>query len=443
MDPWESKGKGMARRRVVITGMGAVTPVGVGVPEFWKALCAGKSGVDRISLFDAGSFPTRIGAEVRGLDVNAERAKRPLMSEAGRNGIFAMVAAEEAFGDSGLAKGRYNPERLGVYLGSGEGVPDIKGFAETLGAVWHDGAVDQLRMLELGPWKFNRMRELEQEPNMAGGHIAVAFDAHAVNSNCLTACAASSQAFGEALEIIRHDDADIMITGGCHSMLHPLGLTGFCLLTALGTSNDNPKGASRPFDMGRNGFILGEGAGMVILEELEHAKARGARIYAEAIGYGSSADAWRLTDSHEDGRGAIACMTYAIADAGIDPGEIDYINAHGTSTKVNDRVETLAVKKVFGERAYKIPMSSTKSMTGHLIAAAGAVELIVCVNAILHGIVPPTTNLEEPDPECDLDYVPNVAREHPVDTAMSNSFGFGGQNISLIVRRYDAGAEGG
>ncbi len=418
--------------------MGCVTPIGVGVSNFWEALIAGRSGVGRISIFDASSWPTKIGAEVHDLDVDAEREKRPYMTKAGRNGIFAVVAAEEAFGDSGLRKGEYDPERLGIYLGSGEGVPDFFPFGRTVGEAWQDSQVDKPTFLRFFLERLESLRELEQEPNMPGGHIAALFDARAVNSNCLTACAASSQAFGEALDVIRHDDADIMITGGCHSMLHPLGQTGFCLLTALGTDNDNPEGASRPFDMRRNGFILGEGAGMLILEELEHARTRDARIYAEAIGYGGSADAFRLTDSHGEGRGAIACMRYALQDAGIQPSEVDYINAHGTSTKVNDRVETLAVKKVFGETAYEIPMSSTKSMMGHLIAAAGAVEMIACVNAIRHGVVPPTTNLLEPDPECDLDYVPNKAREHKVDVAMSNSFGFGGQNISLLVRRYDA-----
>ena len=416
--------------------MGCVTPVGVGVSNLWDALCAGRSGVVRISVFDASSWPTKIGAEVRDLDVDAERRKRPYMSEAGRNGVFAIVAAEEAFADCGLRAGDYDPERLGVYLGSGEGVPDFFPFGACISGAWKDSVVDPEAFLWESLKRMNKMRELEQEPIMPGGHIAAQFDARGMNSSCLTACAASSQAFGEALEVVRHNDADIMITGGCHSMLHPLGLTGFCLLTALGTDNDHPEGASRPFDMRRNGFILGEGAGMLVLEELEHARARGAKIHAEAIGYGSSADAFRLTDSHEDGRGAVACMTYAIQDAGIDPADVDYINAHGTSTKVNDRVETLAVKRVFGDAAPKIPMSSTKSMTGHLIAAAGAVEMITCVETIRHNIVPPTTNLLEPDPECDLDYVPNKAREHKVDVAMSNSFGFGGQNISLIIRRW-------
>jgi len=428
----------MSRRRVVITGMGCVTPVGVGVSNFWQALISGRSGVVRISIFDASSWPTKIGAEVRDLDVDAELDARPYMVGAARNAVFAVKAAEEAFGDSGLRKGEYDPERLGIYLGSGEGVPDFFSFGEIVGEAWKDSRVDNASFMRLGLKRMDAMRELEQEPNMPGGHIAALFDARAVNSSCLTACAASSQAFGEALDVIRHDDADIMITGGCHSMLHPLGHTGFCLLTALGTDNDNPAGASRPFDMRRNGFILGEGAGMLVLEEEGYARARGARIYAEAIGYGGSADAFRLTDSHETGRGAIASMRYALEDADVEPSEVDYINAHGTSTKVNDRVETLAVKEVFGETAYKIPMSSTKSMTGHLIAAAGAVEMIACVNAIQHGVVPPTTNLLEPDPECDLDYVPLKAREHEVNVAMSNSFGFGGQNISLLVRRYDA-----
>ena len=427
----------MDERRVVITGMGCVTPLGVGVPALWEALCAGRSGVAPISLFDASSWPTRVAGEVRDLDVDAERTRRPALKNAGRNTVFAVVAAAEAFADSGLQSDDYDPERLGVYLGSGEGIPEFSPLAVSLRLSWKDGSVDKPVYLQHATRLHNGRYEFEQEPNMSGGHIAVEFNAQGVNSCCLTACAASSQALGEALETIRHGDADVMVAGGCHSMLHPLGLTGFCLLTALTTNNDNPEGASRPFDLARDGFILSEGAGMLILEELEHARKRGARIYAEMIGYGSTADAFRLTDSHENGRGAIACMNYALADARIPPEQVDYINAHGTSTKVNDRVETLAAKKVFGERAYKLPMSSTKSMTGHLIAAAGATEMIVAVNTILHGIVPPTTNQENPDPECDLDYVPNQAREHHVDVAMSNSFGFGGQNISLLVRRYD------
>jgi 3-oxoacyl-[acyl-carrier-protein] synthase II len=417
--------------------MGCATPLGVGVSAVWKALLEGRSAVDRISIFEASTFPTKIGAEVRALDVAAERRKRPELSEAGRNVIFAMVAADQAFADSGLKPGGYDPERTGVYLGSGEGEQDFFRFVSTVYDAWNGDGVDRPTFLRLGTERLNNLRELEQEPNMPAGHIASRYNAWGPNCNCLTACAASSQALGEATEIVRRGDADVMFSGGCHSMLHPFGLAGFCLLTALGRDNDNPKGASRPFDRRRDGFILGEGSGMLVLEELEHARRRGARIYAELVGYGSTADAFRLTDSHDEGRGAIACMSGALTDAGIDPGDVDYINAHGTSTKVNDRIETFAIKQVFGEHASKIPISSTKSSMGHLIAAAGAVELIISINTILHGIVPPTINLLEPDPECDLDYVPNKPREHHVDVAMSNSFGFGGQNISLVVSRCD------
>jgi 3-oxoacyl-[acyl-carrier-protein] synthase II len=262
------------------------------------------------------------------------------------------------------------------------------------------------------------------------------FDAQGPNLNCLTACAASSQAIGEATELVRRGDADVMLSGGTHSMIHPFGVTGFNLLTALSTRNDEPARASRPFDNERDGFVLGEGAAMVVLEELEHAKRRGAKIHGELLGYGSTADAYRITDTHPEGRGAAACITMALKDAGLGTHDIHYINAHGTSTDVNDKVETLAIKKVFGEHAYKIPVSSTKSMMGHLIAAAGATELIVCLLAIRDGMLPPTINYENPDPNCDLDYVPNKSRPGKCDRALSNSFGFGGQNISLIVGRY-------
>jgi 3-oxoacyl-[acyl-carrier-protein] synthase II len=254
--------------------------------------------------------------------------------------------------------------------------------------------------------------------------------------NCLTACAASSQAVGEAVELIRRGDADIMLSGGTHSMIHPFGVTGFNLLTALSTRNDAPTKASRPFDNDRDGFVLGEGSAMMVLEELEHAKARRAEIYGEVLGYGSTADAYRITDTHPEGRGASACLRMAFADCGLGPSDVNYINAHGTSTDVNDKVETLAIKTVFGEQAYKTPVSSTKSMLGHLIAAAGATELIICLLAIRDGVLPPTINYETPDPNCDLDYIPNTAREARCDVALSNSFGFGGQNISLIVGRY-------
>jgi 3-oxoacyl-[acyl-carrier-protein] synthase II len=275
------------------------------------------------------------------------------------------------------------------------------------------------------------------EMHMTTGRIAEVFNLQGPNMTCQTACAASSQAIGEATEVIRHGDAEIMLSGGAHSMIHPFGVTGFNRLTALSTRNDQPQKASRPFDLNRDGFVLGEGAGMVVLEELEHAKSRGAHIYAEIMGYGTTADAFRVTDSHEDGRGASAAIRNALKDSGLPNEAIGYVNAHGTSTKVNDRAETLALKSVFGEHAYKIPISSSKSMLGHLICAAGVVELIISVSAMRQEVLPPTINYETPDPECDLDYIPNEARSKKVEHVLSNSFGFGGQNISLIVSRFN------
>ena len=271
---------------------------------------------------------------------------------------------------------------------------------------------------------------------MPVGHVASMFNAQGPNANCLTACAASNQAVGEATEIIRRGEADVMLSGGTHSMIHPFGVTGFNLLTALSTNNDDPTGASRPFDRLRDGFVLGEGAAMVVLEEYEHAKARGAKIWGEIRGYGSTADAYRVTDIHPEGRGAIGCMQMALEDAGVSPDQIDYVNAHGTSTTVNDKVESKACREVFGENAMKTPVSSTKSMMGHLIAAAGATELIICMMAIRDNVLPPTINYENPDPLCDLDYIPNEAREAECNIALTNSFGFGGQNISVVASQF-------
>jgi 3-oxoacyl-[acyl-carrier-protein] synthase II len=294
---------------------------------------------------------------------------------------------------------------------------------------------DMARFTKAGMEWLHPTIELEQEPNMPAGHLAALFNAQGPNANCLTACAASSQAIGEAVEIIRRGDADAMLSGGTHSMIHPFGVTGFNLLTALSTNNEHPTQASRPFDRDRDGFVLGEGAAMVVLEEYEHARRRGAPIYGEVSGYGSTADAYRITDTHPEGRGATRCIQLALEDAGLNPQDIHYINAHGTSTEVNDKVETLAIKNAFGEHAYQVPVSSTKSMMGHLIAAAGATELIVCLMAIRDNVLPPTTNYHTPDPACDLDYIPNTARSARCDHALSNSFGFGGQNITLIVSR--------
>jgi 3-oxoacyl-[acyl-carrier-protein] synthase II len=425
------------RRRVVVTGMGMVTPVGRDMDRTWSSLQEGRSGVGPISLFDARAFPTRIAAEARNFRLSDYIADGDSWSEHNRNTQFALAAARMAVDHSGLEDDKdLDRARFGVYLGSGEGQQDFPRFVDVVNRSSRENRVDTAAFTRQGLDTLHPIHESEQEPGTPAGHLASVFGARGPNANCLTACAASSQAIGEAVEIIRRGDADVILSGGTHSMIHPFGVTGFNLLTALSTRNDEPTKASRPFDRDRDGFILGEGAGMVILEELDHARRRGAEIYGEVVGYGSTADAFRITDSHDEGRGAIACMREALADSGLNPEDIDYINAHGTSTQVNDSIETLAIKKTFGETAYKIPISSTKSMMGHLIAAAGSVEAIVCLLSIRDGVMPPTVNLDNPAPDCDLDYLPYEARRKAVDVALSNSFGFGGQNIALILRRF-------
>ncbi len=424
------------RRRVVVTGVGCITPLGVEVETVWKRLLNGESGVGYITLFDASNFPTKISAEVRNWDLSDVGENPKDWEFHGRHTRFAIGAAKKAMADSGLQERDVDPTRFGVYTGSGEGQQDFDRFTQMMVAALNGASLDLAKFTRKGLEILHPVLELGQEPNMPAGHLASLLNAQGPNINCLTACAASSQAIGEATEILRRGEADIMLSGGTHTMIHPFGVTGFNLLTALSTRNDEPQLASRPFDRDRDGFVLGEGAGMILLEELEHAKARGAKIYGEIAGYGSTADAFRITDAHPEGRGAISCMRLAVEDAQVNFEDVHYINAHGTSTSVNDRVETLAIKQVFGEQAYRIPVSSTKSMTGHLIAAAGATELIYCLLAIRDNVLPATTNYEHPDPDCDLDYIPNCAREARCDAAMSNSFGFGGQNISLLVRRF-------
>lgn len=424
------------RRRVVITGIGAVNPMGHNVEQVWEGLKAGKSGVGYTTIFDASAFPTKISAEVKDWDLPDMGEANAIWAQRGRHSRFAAGASMQAVESSGLLDSGIDPLRLGVYLGAGEGSQDFESFTNMMTAALKDGELDVAMYTKFGLEHLNPSTELEQEPSMPAGHVASLFNAQGPNANCLTACAASSQAIGEATEIIRRGDADAMISGGTHSMIHPLGVTGFNLLTALSERNDEPQRASRPFDKMRDGFVLGEGSAMVILEELEHAKQRGAKIYGEILGYGTTADAYRITDIHPEGRGAIACMNMAIADAGIQHSDIDYVNAHGTSTTVNDRVETISCKAVFGDLAMQTPVSSTKSMMGHLIAAAGVTELIVCLMAIRDNVLPPTINYENPDPECDLDYIPNEAREAECHIALNNSFGFGGQNITLVVGEY-------
>lgn len=424
------------RRRVVITGVGAVNPMGHDVESVWAGLKEAQSGVGYTSIFDASRFPTKISAEVKNWELPDVGLDAELWGKRGRHSRFAIGAASQAVKSAGILDSELDPTRLGVYLGAGEGSQDFASFTRMMAAALQGDQLDIARFTKAGLEILNPMSELEQEPNMPAGYVAGLFNAQGPNTNCLTACAASSQAVGEATEIIRRGDADVMISGGAHSMIHPFGVTGFNLLTALSQHNAEPTKASRPFDRLRDGFVLGEGAAMVVLEELERAKRRGAHIYGEVLGYGSTADAYRITDIHPEGRGAIACMRMAIQDAEINPSDVHYVNAHGTSTTVNDRVETLACKAVFGDAARRIPVSSTKSMMGHLIAAAGVTELIVCLMAIRDNVLPPTINYENPDPDCDLDYVPNEARQAECRVALNNSFGFGGQNITLVVGRY-------
>ena len=432
----------MSRRRVVITGLGAVTPVGHSAEATFLGCVEGKSGVGPITHFDARAFPTTFAAEVKDFDLGKFLPAAARYRHCGPNTRFGLAAGHEALRDSGLDKSGLNRARVGVYLGAGEGSED---FATVISGAAHaarpDGrTADPGNFVRTAVTLLDGPREAELEMNTSAGHFAHEFDLAGPNFTCLTACAASAQAIGEAAELIRYGDADVMLAGGAHSMIHPFGVTGFNRLTALSQRTDSPATASRPFDATRDGFVLGEGAGMVVLESLEHAIARGATIYAELAGYGSTGDAYRMTDPHPAARGAGRCMADAIADAGLKPTDIGYVNAHGTGTDANDSSETAGIKMALGEHAYKVPVSSIKSVMGHLIAAGGAVELIVSILAMRRGLIPPTMNLHHPDPACDLDYVPNAAREvGGIRHILSNSFGFGGQNIALVASRFDRG----
>lgn len=424
------------RRRVVVTGIGILTPLGMGLEENWEALVHGRSGIGPLTAFDATGYPTRIAGQVKGFDARAMLGERPDLDALGLHTQFALGAARLAYEDAGLAGQEIDPLRFGVYLGCGEGDPSFPWLASRIAESLADGNVRMDVFLRRGMETLDPRRDIESEPNKPVYHIANAYNALGPNSNCLTACAASAQAIGEAASTIVRGDADLMFAGGAHSMIHPMGVAGFNLLTAISMRNDEPERASRPFDLTRDGFVLSEGSGVLILEEEGRARRRGAKIYGEVLGYGCSSDAYRITDVHPEGRGAAQAMGNALRDAGIAPEQVGYINAHGTSTQVNDRVETLAIKKVFGDHSRNVAVSSSKSMMGHLIAAAGAVEAAVCLLTIGRGAIPPTINYEFPDPGCDLDYVPNVAREARVGIALSNSFGFGGQNVCLVFARY-------
>ncbi len=431
-------------KRVVITGMGIVCPLGHDIDTVWQAVLAGRSGAAQTTIFDASTFPTQFDAEVKDYNFTCFVKKPELHKHGNRGSRFVLGAAVQACRQAGINTETDSPAdgiertRMGIYLGAGEGSVHTEAFFAALVAGWDTTR----KTMDWGQWtavaktKMNPMHELEQEPNMPVAHVALLTGARGPVRSCLTACAASTQAIGEAAMLIRRGDADVMITGGAHSMIHPLGVMGFNRLTALSEKNDSPETASRPFSGSRDGFVLGEGAAVLIIESLASARKRGAPILAEIIGYGSSADAFRVTDMHEEGRGPMAAMQAALADAGIQPRDVDYINAHGTSTVENDSIETLAIKGVFQDLAGKVPVSSVKSTLGHLIGAAGAAELITCVLALRDHIIPPTVNLHDQDPQLDLDYVPNEPRKADLNIIMSESFGFGGQNNVLIIKKF-------
>jgi 3-oxoacyl-[acyl-carrier-protein] synthase II len=432
------------RERVVITGLGIVCPLDHDVESFWASILSGRSGINHTTIFDASTFPTTFDAEVKDYDLRSHLHRPELHEGSNRSSRFATGAAVQACRQAGLDVETSKPadgidrRRMGIYLGAGEGPVEHDTFFACILASW-DPQQQTMAWAKSTPIAFTRMTaayELEQEPNMAAAHVAMLTGARGPSRSCLTACAASTQAVGEAAMLIRRGEADVMIAGGAHSMIHPLGVTGFSRLTALSRRNDSPTTASRPFCGSRDGFVLGEGAAILVLESLTSARRRGVPILAEVVGYGSSSDAFRVTDMHEGGRGPVQAMRAALADAGLTYHDIDYINTHGTSTQENDSIETLAIKTVFQERAKQVPASSIKSMLGHLIGAAGAAELVACVLAIRDNIVPPTINLHDPDPKLDLDYVPNVPREMRVNTVMKESFGFGGQNNVVILRRF-------
>lgn len=409
--------------RVVVTGLGVVTPVGNDVPTFWESITTGKSGVREIDRFDTSDYPTKIAALVTDFEPERFMDKKDLR----RFDLFtqyALAAAHEAIAHAKLQIDDGNRDRIGVYIGSG-----IGGIGTTLS--------NYRLLMERGPKRVSPFLVPMMISDMATGQVSITFGLRGPNSAPVSACATGSHAIGDAFKIIQRGDADAMIAGGAEAAVVDLAVAGFSNMKALSMRNDDPTHASRPFEKDRDGFVMGEGAGLLLLESLEFAKARGANILAEVIGYGMSGDAHHVTAPAPDGDGAVRVMQAALQDAGLDGTEVDYINAHGTSTEFNDRIETLAVKRVFGDHAYRLCMSSIKSMTGHLLGAAGGVEGAATVKTLVEGIIPPTTNYETPDPECDLDYVPNTARKRDVKVAMSNSFGFGGHNASVVFRKFE------
>jgi len=410
------------KRRVVVTGIGAITPIGIGKENYWNALKAGKSGIDKITKFDATNYTAQIAGEVKGFEPTDFIDKREA-KKMDRFTQFGVASTRMAIEDTKLNLEKIDRTRFGVILGSGVG------GIETLGKEYE-------RLLDKGPNRISPFFIPMMISNICAGQISIIFGAKGPNSTVVTACASSTHAIGDAFKIIQRGDADIMVTGGSEAAITKLSIAGFCSMKALSVRNDEPAKASRPFDKERDGFVMGEGSGILILEELEHAIRRDAHIYAEVVGYGMSADAYHITAPAPKGEGAVRAMKNAIADADISPEQIDYINAHGTSTPYNDKFETEAIKSVFGSHAKKLAVSSTKSMTGHLLGAAGGIEAIACCLALTENFIPPTINYEVPDPECDLDYVPNRGRVQDVKYALSNSFGFGGHNATVVLKKY-------
>jgi len=410
------------KRRVVVTGLGAVTPLGIGIEETWKNIKAGKSGIRRITKFDASNLPSQIAGEVKDFKPE-EFMPAKLISRVDTFIQYAIASTRMALEDAGFPLNDLGDE-VGVIIGVGMGGV---GLIE-----YYTRVLDEKGYKRVTPFFIPMII-----PNMAAGQVAILFGAKGPNTAICTACAAGNHAIGEAFRLIREGRVKAMICGGTESIITPLCVAGFCVMKALSTRNNEPEKASRPFDAKRDGFVIAEGCGILILEELEHAQKRGARIYAELIGYGLNADAYHMTAPPPDGEGAVKCMEMALHDAGIDPSQVDYINAHGTSTPLNDISETKAIKRVFKEHAYKLMISSTKSMTGHLLGGAGGLEAVITVLSLYEGIVPPTINLEEPDSECDLDYVPNQARKANIKIALSNAFGFGGTNACLVFKKWE------
>lgn len=425
------------RRRVVITGVGCVTPLGSNLDSIWRNLTAGRSGVGRLTLFDASSFPTRIAAEVRDWDLSDVGEDPRRWAHCHRQTQFAIGAAFKAVRQSGILQSGLHPSRFGVFLGCGEPFEDFNRFTQSVCQATDQGEFQATRFHQTALRIFDPDGEREHEPDMPACHLAALFHAHGPNANCIAACVSSAQAIGRAASLIRRGEAEAMLAGGTHTTIHPFGVTGFQRLSALSTRNDDPATAVRPFDRERDGFVIGEGGAIFVLEELEHARRRGAFIWGELTGYGSSQDAYRVTDTRPDGSGVAKAILRAVKDARLNVDDIDYVNAHGTGTPLNDKVETIALKRAFGEHAYRVPISSTKSMMGHATTACAAIELAVCLLALQHQVIPPTINYRTPDPDCDLDYVPNVPRERRCRHMLSNSIGFGGQNAALVVSRFD------